>query len=245
MRWLLGLVIGLVVGAVAAVVVLPDGGDDDAFGPAAEWDLGQRQTDRLFDCASAADQAQTRCALDVMDDAGASRQAQDFFRQTQWFLQRFREFGVVDLGEVVVPWRANSNDDYLLLNGSPSFISVEREAPPIAVFGQDDAYEPLRRAVNATDDIPDEDDLVLWETDEFFEGVKREGQKIRFVFQWELKDSCHACGTGYLARVALEFAPDGTYLSAVPMNICWGGEGGDAERVENDAPRCPRPSSPS
>ena len=237
MRWLAGLVIGLIVGAVAAVVAVPDGDDAEVFGPDAAWELSNRTIDKLFDCTGAADQSETRCALDVMDDAGAPEEAQGFFRRTHWFLERFRETGIVDLGEVITPWRANSNDDYLLLNGSPSVVSVEREAPPIAVFGQDDVYEPLRRSVNETDDIPDEDDLVLWETDELFEGVKREGRKIRFVFQWSLKDACHACDTGYAARVALEFAPDGTYLNAVPMNICWGGEG---ERVEEQAPRCPK-----
>ena len=242
MKWLVVLVVGAVLGASAMAVVRPGAEGDGEFGPEAVWKLGDEEIDKLFDCAGGADQAETRCALDVMDERGASQDAQAFFQHTHWFLQGFRESGTVDLGEVVTPWRANSNDDYLLLNGSPAVVFVEREAPPVAVFGQDPAYEPLRQAVNQTDDIPGEDDLVLWETDEFFEDVEREGRKIRFVFQWSLKDACHACSTGYLARVALEFAPDGTYLGAVPLNICWGGEGGEVERVEDGAPACPTPA---
>lgn len=243
MRWLAALAVGVLLGGAGVAVLRPEPEEGEYFGPQAVWNLGGKETDKLFDCAGAADQGETRCALDAMDDAGASEDAQTFFQRTHWFLQGFRESGTVDLGEVVTPWRANSNDDYLLLNGSPAVVSVEREAPPVAVFGQDAAYERLREAVNRTDDISGEDDLVLWETDEFFEDVVREGRKIRFVFQWSLKDACHACATGYLARVALEFAPDGTYLSAAPMNICWGGGGDDVERVEDEAPDCPRPSS--
>lgn len=242
MRWLATLLVGVVIGALGFASLRPGADEDGEFNASAVWELDDEDTDKLFDCAGGADQAETRCALDVMEDAGASEEAQSFFQRTHWFLQRFREFGTVDLGEVVVPWRANANDDYLLLNASPAVVSVEREAPPVAVFGQDPAYEPLRQAVNRSDDISEEDDLVLWETDEFFEDVEREGRKIRFVFQWSLKDACHACATGYLARVALEFAPDGTYLNAVPMNICWGGGGDDVERVEDEAPICPRPA---
>jgi hypothetical protein len=94
--------------------------------------------------------------------------------------------------------------------------------------------------VNRSDDVPDEDDLTLWETDEVFEGVRSAEGKLRFVFQWSLKDACHACDTGYFARVGLDFTRDGTYLNAEPMNICFDREPGQGiERVESEAPVCP------
>ncbi|HYZ91983.1 MAG TPA: hypothetical protein VFA34_06260 [Actinomycetota bacterium] len=238
MKWLLTLLVGIVIGALGFAVLRPASETASTFGPQAVWAYSE-EGDRLIDCGNVGEEGETRCALNVMDEAGASESARSFFRQTHWFLQAFRETGVVDIGAVVTPWRANANDDYLLLNGSPSVVSVEREAPPVALFGQDPAYEPLRTAVNAKDDVPEEDDLVLWETDEVFERVDRKQGKIRFVFQWSLKDGCHACDTGYRARVALEFGGDGTYLGAEPLDICWSG-GGDAERVEDEAPSCPR-----
>jgi hypothetical protein len=234
LRWLVTFVVGVVVGALLIVVLRPQP-DAEGFGPQAVWKVGDA-AERLFECGNIGEEGETRCALHVMDEAGATDEARDFFSATHWFLTGFRESGVVDLGVVVTPWRANANDDYLLLNGSPAVVSVERESPPVALFGQDPAYEPLREKVNRTDDIPDEDDLVLWETDEVFEGIRRAEGNIGFVFQWALKDGCHACDTGYFARVALEFARDGTYLNAEPIDICWTT---GTERVESEAKRCP------
>lgn len=242
MRWLITLVVGAVIGGLLVFFLRPEPEPTDDFDPQGVWELSNRRIDQLIDCGNVGDATETRCALNAMEEAGAPSEAREFFRRTHWFLQGFRDHGVVDIGAVLTPWRANSNDDFLLLNGSPSVVTVEREAPPVAVFGQDPAYEPLREAVNQTDDLSDEDDLVLWETDEFFEGVERSGRTISFVFQWSLKDACHACSTGYLARVALEFAPDGTYQTPTPLNICWGGGGDDVERVESQAPECPRPA---
>ncbi len=236
MKWLGTLVVGILIGALGFALFRSPSSPSTTFGRDAVWVYGD-EGDRLIDCGNVGEEGETRCALHVMEEAGASDAARSFFKQTHWFLAGFRESGIVDVGSVVTPWRANANDDYLLLNGSPSVVSVEREAPPVALLGQDRAYEPLREAVNAKDDVPADDDLVLWETDEAFEGVRRSDGKIGFVFQWSLKDGCHACDTGYRARVALEFAGDGTYLSAEPLNICWGG--GDVERVESSAPACP------
>jgi hypothetical protein len=237
LRWIATLVVGIVIGAVGYGVLRPASTPSSAYGREAVWAYSE-ESDRLIDCGNVGEEGETRCALNVMDEAGASDAARSFFRQTHWFLRAFRESGVVDIGSVATPWRANANDDYLLLNGSPSVLVAEREAPPVALLGQDPAYEPLRTAVNGKDDVPEEDDLVLWETDEVFERVQRSQGKLRFVFQWSLKDGCHACDTGYRARVALEFGGDGTYLSAEPINICWGG--GNVDRVEDEAPNCPR-----
>ncbi|MGH2759060.1 MAG: hypothetical protein ACRDKJ_05785 [Actinomycetota bacterium] len=242
MRWLFVLVIGVLIGGAVVAVLRPDPTSDEVFTREAVWRIDDETAQELFECGTntGGKGGETECSLGVMEAGGASEEAQSFFRETHWFLTAFRESGVVDIGGVVVPWRANANDDYLLVNGSPSFVTVEREAPPVALFGQDPAYEPLREAVNRTDDIPDEDDLVLWETDEVFEAVRRGDGKLRFVFQWSLKDACHACDTGYSARVALEFARDGTYLNAEPLNICFAREPGrDVERVEAEAPVCP------
>jgi hypothetical protein len=242
-RWVLVFLLGLIVGAFAVALLRPEPDAAESFTRAAVWKVDDETVQELFECGTntGGKGGETECSLQVMEEAGASEEAQEFFRRTHWFLTGFRESGVVDVGSVVVPWRANANDDYLLLNGSPSFVTTEREAPPVALFGQDPAYEPLRESVNRTDDIQEEDDLVLWETDETFEGVRRAEGNIRFVFQWSLKDGCHACDTGYSARVALEFARDGTYLNAEPLNICFAREPGrDVERVEEEAPLCPR-----
>jgi hypothetical protein len=234
-RWLFTLIVGVLIGGLLVFYLRPEGEPDRSFGHEAVWRYGG-DTERLAECGNIGEEGETRCALRVMTEGGASEEARSFFRETHWFLSDFTESGVVDVGEVVTPWRANSNDDYVLMNGSPSVVYVEREAPPVALFGQDPAYEPLRRFVNAKDDIPEEDDLVLWATDERYESTRRSDGKVGFVFQWALNDACHACRTGYAARAALEFASDGTYLSADPINICL--QEHEGERMV-PAPDCP------
>lgn len=240
MKWALVFLAGLLVGAAGVFVFRPDPAPSEGFGAEAVWEPGDDTVQELFGCGTntGGRGGETECSLGVMEQAGAPGPAMEFFERTHWFLTGFRDSGLVDVGAVFVPWRANANDDYLLLNGSPSWVLVEREAPPVALFGQDPAYEPVREAVNATDDVPDTDDLVLWETDEVFETVEREGGTVRFVFQWALKDACHACDTGYSARVALEFGRDGTYLGPEPLDICFTSDA-DVERVESEAPVCP------
>jgi hypothetical protein len=226
--------VGIVVGALGVIVLRPNTAEPVAFGPRAAWKASDRAVSKLFGCGERATGTvkETSCAIRTMAANGASRDAQDFFRATHWFMTGFRESGMVDVGSVFVPWRANSNDDYLLLNGSPAIVAAEAEAPDVALFGQDAAYEPLRGSVKS-------DDLVLWTTDETFESVQRSASRTRFIFQWSLNDGCHACATGYLARAALEFAPDGTYLGPAALNICWGtGNAKDLSRVV-DAPDCP------
>ncbi len=42
-----------------------------------------------------------------MEKADAPDEAQAFFRQTHWFLDGFRESGIVDIGSVVVLWETD------------------------------------------------------------------------------------------------------------------------------------------
>jgi hypothetical protein len=232
----LGLILGAGFATAAMIAMTPDASRQEQVGQEAVWDASKEsRSERLSEC-----DADTRCALKTMEALDAPVAARSFFEQTGWFLYRFREFGTVDLGDVFIPWAANSNDDYLVLNGHPDFVTVQREAPEIDEFEVVDgvadlALALLRAKANAADDFPGEDDLVLWAADEVFESEEaREGGQ-RFIFQFDLKDGCHACSMGYWARVAYDFDEFGTYLGTTPLNICWS----EGERIEDKAPRCP------
>ena len=194
-------------------------------GPAATWD--PLEAEIQFSCF----EPLTECATEIMEQHGAPAQAIAFYRMTGWILVSFQEMGTVDLGRVFTPFRANSLGDFALLNGTPSVLVVEELSKSLGTAIQrDPAYEALVRA------FPD---LGMWSYDEVFEGFSESRDETqRFVFQLTLNDGCHACGTGYHARMAFEFAPDGTYIGTSPLGVCNVGYS-DVTPVAASVPPCP------
>lgn len=191
------------------------------------------EEDRLASLHECNKQTQTECVTAIMQDSGASRQAIEFFRTTGWFLDDFQEMGRVDLGSVVNPWRANENVQYAFLNGTPLVVHPEEEVQPVAI-----ELEPNYDVLVAA--FPN---LFLWPGLGLLEALSttEEGGQ-RFVIQFHLVDGCHACGTGYRARVAFDFGADGTYLGVgpLPLGLCWGG-GPDVTPVSTSIPDCSLP----
>lgn len=185
---------------------------------------------RLHECSR---DKRTECVTAIMQDSEASPQATEFFRATGWFLGDFQEMGRVDLGSVVDPWRANENVQYAFLNGTPLVVHPEEEVQPVAIE-LDPNYDVLVAA------FPD---LFLWPGLGLFEALSttEEGGQ-RFVIEFRLVDGCHACETGYRARVTFDFGVDGTYLGVgpLPLGLCWG-EGPDVTPVSPAIPACPLP----
>jgi len=184
----------------------------DGISPEAIWNPveDEARLARIHECTMP---RLAECAIATMEELGASPQAVDFFRTTGWFLSDFQEMGRVDLGSIVNPWRANANGDFALLNGTPSVVLAEAEGRLVDVaIERDSAYDMLVTL------FPD---LLLWPTDNVFETLGaslQEGQ--RFIFQFYLNNGCHACRTGYMGRVALDFAPDGTYSFPLLLGLC-------------------------
>jgi hypothetical protein len=190
------------------------------------WD-GTRLT-RLHECSR---DTQTDCVTAIMQDSGASREAVEFFRTTGWFLGDFEEMGRVDMGEIVNPWRANANVQPVFLNGTPLVVYPEDEVRPVFI-GLDPDYDAL---------VASFPDLSLFPGLSALETLSRlEGGGQRFVLQFDLVDGCHACGTGYRARIAFDFGLDGTYLGvdSFPLGLCWGG-GLFVTPVSPSVPDCP------
>ena len=182
------------------------------IGPEAIWDPVDDGA-RLLQIQECAMPRLTECAIATMEELGASPQALQFFRTTGWFLSDFQEMGKVDLGSIVDPWRANSNGDFALLNGTPSVVLAEAEGRPVEVaIERDPAYDTL---------ITEFPDLLLWPPDNVFEAFgSAADQGQRFILQFYLVNGCHACVTGYMARVAMDFAPDGTYSFPRLLGLC-------------------------
>ncbi len=206
---------------------VPSGSMD--IGAESVWDPLQDEANlgRLHACTA----PMADCVRAIMQDSNASAQAIDFFRFTGYFLSDIQEMGRVDLGTIVEPWRANDNVQYALLNGTPLVVYPETEALSVSI-----EVDPNHDALAAS--FPD---LALSPGDNVFEALTTSdsgGQ--RFVLQFSLVDGCHACGTGYSARVAFDFDTDGTYMGPRFVALCWAG-GPDATPVATSVPACPVP----
>ena len=151
-----------------------------------------------------------------MQGTGALSEAIAFFKETGWFLVRFREMGMLDLGTIVLPWRANANEQYYVLNGQPPLVSPEDEGGKLS-FTADPAYQRLTDAVAAAGIPPSPVDLAMFPADNGYESTTDlvQGGK-RFVFQYNVVNGCHACGTGYQERVGLDFDSTGKYMGPSP-----------------------------
>lgn len=201
------------------------------IGPEAVWDPVDDGA-KLLQIQECTMPRPTECAIATMEQLGASPQALQFFRTTGWFLSDFQEMGKVDLGSIVDPWRANSNGDFALLNGTPSVVLAEAEGRLVEVaIERDLAYDTL---------ITEFPDLLLWPPDNVFEafGPAADGGQ-RFILQFYLVNGCHACVTGYMARVTLDFASDGTYLGPGGLSLCRADWARDETPAAALVPACP------
>ena len=147
--------------------------------------------------------AEPDCASAVMRSAGATSEAIDFFLWTGWFLTGFEEKGVVDLGTASNPWRANDNNQAVLLNGWPRVLFVESAMPQ----GERDeaTYAFIWQA------LPN---AFPWPGDSQFAEMTLGENGPTYVFRFRVVDGAHAATTDYQLPAAFDFASDGRYLGA-------------------------------
>ena len=145
------------------------------------------------------------CQVSRMEHSGASRQAIEFVKSIDGdgFLTMFLEKGRVDLGEIIYPNRANTNQAYVMLNGTPKLVSTELDRSAPIDISQDPHYPKVKERYA---------ELALWGASAEFVALKRAadgGQ--RFLFSYPLIDGCHACGIPWSAQIEFRFGVDGMF----------------------------------
>ncbi len=164
---------------------------------------------------------QRTCAVQVMQQAGASQNAIDFYTSTGWFLTDLKPYGPLALGTIVNPWRANANSQYAVLNGSPDVVYIEQEGAKLDL-ASDPTFAALQSAFPAAANQNGMENLLVFEADNQFEGVMQapDDNTQRFVFRYNVVNVCHACGTGYWERAGLDFDAKGVYKSVIRLGLC-------------------------
>jgi hypothetical protein len=153
------------------------------------------------------------CAPAVMQQAGASPEAMDFFGVTGYFLDSFEELGPVDYGRGSAPWsNMGRPTQQLFLNGTPAIV----EAPLDAVNTW--KHDPSYAGVLASDPYLS----VWWEygTVEVSTVDPQPGLSQLVEMAMPLR-SCRACAEVGYVSVRYLFDPDGSLVqqTVLPLTL--------------------------
>ena len=186
------------------------------IGPTAVWDCEEKREEWLekwHGCEGNLD-----CISGVMKKYGASSDAINFTKllSEPGFLYQFQEMGKIDIGIAAFPDRANTNEVYYLLNGSPPLISTE--------ISQREDFEEIMKKV--------EQDPLYAEMKEKYPNIEFLGiapqftqRKIlpnnneRFIFTYGLVNGCRICYTEYSAEIGFDFDSEGKFLKPIFLQI--------------------------
>ncbi len=174
-------------------------------GPDAVWPATKTTLDK-FDaqCRRMSVPDTGHCLLDFMAGAGTKPAALAFTRRLEGdgYLRALERHGRVAVAYVTYPFRANSNEGVLLVNGRPPLVDVS--APErLKDFWQDSRLKTIRVK---------NPEAEIWASDPGRpEVAKRRGGGRRFVFEFPVR-TCHACADLARLNAAFDFDARGWFL---------------------------------
>ncbi len=146
----------------------------------------------------------TKCISKKMQQLGAKAGAIQFTQAVKdsgtGYLEKFEEKGVVDLGSVFYV-RANTNTEYVMLNGSPAIVHTEIDT--MSGINKDPLYKTAIRKYK---------DLEFWGSAAEFVSNKTTAKGIDYTFSYPMLNGCHACENPYNALVQFNFDKNGKFL---------------------------------
>jgi hypothetical protein len=193
------------------------------FGPSEIWAPDRVAVQALHQCQSAL----FACVQSVMTNAAASPDSVAFYHLTGWFLTDLQlavdssgePTGPVQLGTILNPWRANENEQLALVGGIPDVVYPEQAAESISL-GRDPDYADLKA---------EHPDAMFWAPGPVIEEIATtESGGQRFLLRYRVLDGCHACAILAYARLAFDFAPDGTFQGVRDLNLDMSSESADS-----------------
>lgn len=154
------------------------------------------------------------CFVAVMQQAGASAAAIDFARRLdgEAYLQRLdKTGGPVAVAHIFYPFRANENDGWLLVNGTPRSIDVDdRKFLALDAMRSSLPYRDIARRFPNVSFWPGDRGMTRPE-------VRMAGQEI--VVDYLLRDQCHACAIVGAVRFAFDFDHSGRFLGTRLVSV--------------------------
>src|SRR6202049_4346175 len=159
------------------------------------------------------------CFAEEMKKAGASAAAVEFSKQLgePGFVRDFRAAGAVDIAYVLYPYRANENQSWLIVNGTPPVIDVDNsKLVTIAAraLKNNATYTALARA--HPDASPWPGDRYSPETPVVEMGANG---GVHIIVNYRLGEKCRSCPVLGHAWYSFEFDAKGIFAGARLMAI--------------------------
>lgn len=128
------------------------------------------------------------------------------------FISEFKHMGLVSLATVTSPFMANSNDEPILVNGSPGLVDVSNESKSVDLT-RDASYISLTKNF----DYPFALSLASPPKFKRMRNSPLGGQQ--FVFVFTIKNGCQACSELAVAQIAFDFDRSGKYTGPKLLGI--------------------------
>jgi predicted secreted protein len=159
------------------------------------------------------------CFAGEMKKAGASPAAVEFSKQLgePGFVRDFRAAGPVDIAYVLYPYRANENQSWLIVNGTPPAIDVDNsKLVMIAARALKNNATYAGLAKSHPDASPWPGDRYSTETPDVEMGANG---GVHIIVNYRLREKCHSCAVLGHAWYSFEFDAKGIFAGARLMAI--------------------------
>jgi predicted secreted protein len=181
---------------------------DTKFVDAVKASCQDAQGDKLQDCFAT-----------EMKKAGASPAAVEFSKQLgePGFVRDFKVAGPVDIAYVSYPYRANENQSWLIVNGTPPVIDVDNSKLVMIAaraLKNNSTYAGLAKA--HPDASPWPGDRYSTETPDVEMGANG---GVHIIVNYRLREKCHSCAVLGHAWYSFEFDAKGIFAGARLMAI--------------------------
>jgi hypothetical protein len=159
------------------------------------------------------------CFAEEMKKAGASAAAVEFSKQLgePGFVRDFRAAGPVDIAYVLYPYRANENQSWVIVNGTPPAIDVDNSklvSIAARALKNNAAYTGLAKA---------HPDLSPWPGDRYSTEIPDvemgANGGVHIIVNYRLREKCHSCAVLGHAWYSFEFDAKGVFAGARLMAI--------------------------
>jgi len=159
------------------------------------------------------------CFATEMKKAGATSAAVEFSKQLgePGFVHDFRVAGPVDIAYVSYPYRANENQSWLIVNGTPPVVDVDNSKLVIIAaraLKNNSTYAGLAKA--HPDASPWPGDRYSTETPDVEMGANG---GVHIIVNYRLREKCHSCAVLGHAWYSFEFDAKGIFAGARLMAI--------------------------